>query len=90
MLLDPLEVEAHLASFAPTHVVSDLVMPERNGLEVLRLAKQLAPDALRVLLSGSLDSIKEANLVDVMPVRLVSKPWRDATLAVDLGLEPTP
>lgn len=90
VLLDPLGFEVLLTAFNPTHVVSDLVMPERNGLEVLRVARQLMPDAVRVLLSGSLDSVKESALVDLMPVRLVSKPWRDATLAVDLGLEPAP
>lgn len=86
MVLDPLAVEGVLAEFRPTHVVSDLTMPGRDGLEVLRLAKQWAPDAARVLLSGSLDSLKEEQLLAIQPVRLVSKPWRDATLAVDLGL----
>lgn len=89
-MFDPFTVEAVLTEFQPTHVVSDLVMPGRDGLAVLRLARQLVPAAVRVLLSGSLDSVSEAQLADVMPCNLVSKPWRDETLAVDLGLERAP
>lgn len=89
-MFDPFTVEAVFAEFQPTHVVSDLVMPGRDGLAVLRLARQHLPAAVRVLLSGSLDSVTEAQLHEVMPCRLVSKPWRDETLAVDLGLEHAP
>ncbi len=86
---DPLELETALASFAPTHVVSDLKMPHRTGVEVLTLVKQLAPRARRAMLSGSLESLTAAGLAAIAPCRLVAKPWREETLAVELGLGET-
>ena len=87
VVLDPLTLEVVLAEFEPTHVVSDLIMPARDGLEVMSLVKRLAPLAVRSLLSGSLDSLDAERLREVMPCRLVAKPWSDVSLAFELGLE---
>lgn len=89
VVADPLELEVALESFVPTLVVSDLNMPHRTGVEVLVLVKQLAPHARRVMLSGSLESLNAEHLAAIAPCRLVSKPWREETLADDLGLSET-
>ncbi len=86
LLFAPRDLEAVLAAFQPTHVVSDLHMPERDGLEVLAVCKRLVPAAVRTLLSGSLESLTEARLALVTPCNLVSKPWQESTLAFELGL----
>ncbi|MBL8909816.1 MAG: response regulator [Archangium sp.] len=87
VLLDPTEVGAALADFAPTIVVTDLHMPARSGLEVLAEVKDKAPNAIRALLSGSLQSLPAKDLLDLQPLRLIAKPWNTATLARDLGLD---
>jgi len=86
VLLETTTLQATLLEFQPTHVVSDLRMTPRDGIEVLRVASQLVPDAVRTLLSGSSDSLTQETLDSVQPCRLLSKPWLEATLAHDLGL----
>jgi diguanylate cyclase (GGDEF)-like protein len=57
-------------------VVADLAMPDMDGLEFLTRAKEIAPDTVRILLSGhlSVDSTMEAvNRVGIY--RCLTKPW---------------
>jgi DNA-binding NtrC family response regulator len=86
VILDPHAVAQALREFQPTHVICDLHMPMRSGLEVLAEVKKLAPDATRALLSGSLQNVSASDLLELQPVRLVAKPWDVTTLARDLGL----
>lgn len=83
---DPLDVEAVLLR-APVAVLSDYAMPHRNGEEVLRLAKELAPGALRVLVTATpVDGLELAHLE---PLRLLLKPFATLELAELLqGLRP--
>lgn len=76
-----------MRAFKPTHVVSDLHMPHVSGIEVLREAREIDARAIRVLLSGSLQSVSKASLAEVEPVRLIAKPWNANTLKRDLGIE---
>ena len=85
--LDVGHLEARLAEFDPTHVISDLVMPQRDGLEVLAVVKRLKPAAVRLLLSGSLESLSAEVLALIAPCGLVGKPWDERDLARQLGLE---
>jgi len=62
-------------------VVTDNMMPGMNGLDLLRLAKVISPDTIRIMLTGyaSLDTAIEAiNLGEVF--RFVVKPWNDRAL----------
>ncbi|MEZ4365300.1 MAG: ATP-binding protein [Kofleriaceae bacterium] len=69
-------------------VVSDLSMPDHDGLEVLAVAQQLQADAVRVLLTGYLDDhARRALAVPGAPLH-VSKPWHgelEATIARGLA-----
>ena len=87
LLFDTSLLETTLLEFRPTHVVSDLRMTPLDGIAVLSLAKRLVPEARRTVLSGSIETISQGMLEEILPCRLVSKPWRDSTLGVDLGLE---
>jgi len=86
LLIDTARLEETIAAFQPTHVVSDLRMAPRDGVEVLSVVKRLAPHAVRSLLSGSLETLTEASLATISPCNLISKPWQESTLAADLGL----
>lgn len=57
-------------------VISDLRMPELDGIAFLQFARQLQPDALRLLLSGDSDRdslIRAVNKAEIY--RFISKPW---------------
>ncbi|HEC17547.1 MAG TPA: response regulator [Sedimenticola sp.] len=61
--------------------ISDYRMPGMNGVEFLVAAKELQPEAMRVILSGYSDldgllgAINEAEIY-----RFISKPWQDYEL----------
>lgn len=62
-------------------VITDNKMPGMNGLDLLRLAKVISPDTIRIMLTGyaSLDTAIEAiNSGEVF--RFVVKPWNDKAL----------
>ncbi|VXC17567.1 conserved hypothetical protein [Pseudomonas sp. 8Z] len=57
-------------------VLSDLRMPELDGVAFLQFARQLQPDALRLLLSGDSDReslVRAVNKAEIY--RFISKPW---------------
>lgn len=62
-------------------VVSDFLMPEMNGIELLKRIRELQPDAPRILLTGFADKgnairgINEAGLYYYL-----EKPWENETL----------
>lgn len=49
----PLEAKTYLESNPADLLVSDLIMPHLNGLELASLARQLHPDLKVVLISGT-------------------------------------
>jgi response regulator RpfG family c-di-GMP phosphodiesterase len=64
-------------------------MPRFDGIEFLRLIKEVQPDAVRILLSGVADVdvlIAAVNTAGVS--HFVGKPWHDYELraAIDLAL----
>jgi diguanylate cyclase (GGDEF)-like protein len=62
-------------------IISDHMMPGMTGVDLLRRAKQLYPDVLRIMLSAyaNLDVVIEANNNGVFH-RFLTKPWDDAQL----------
>ncbi|HEY2928478.1 HD domain-containing phosphohydrolase [Piscinibacter sp.] len=62
-------------------IVCDMRMPGMNGAEVLRESRALAPDAVRVLLTGYADigsAVQAVNEGEIF--RYLAKPWDDAFL----------
>jgi DNA-binding NtrC family response regulator len=73
------------AKFLETHpidvVVSDYLMPKMNGIQLLGRAKQLQPEAARVLLTGHADkqsAIQAINEVGLF--QYLEKPWDNEQL----------
>jgi two-component system response regulator HydG len=85
VLNDSRAVEGALRQQTPTIVISDFLMPERDGVEVLQVVKTLAPLALRCLLSGSLFLVTAEQRASVEPCLFIEKPWAVASFRVQLG-----
>lgn len=61
--------------------ISDYRMPEMDGIEFLKAAKEIRPDAARLILSGYADLnalIRAVNEVGIE--RFIGKPWNDYEL----------
>jgi len=62
-------------------IVSDNLMPGMNGIEFLFKAKVLAPDAVRIMLTGCNDIQSAINAINKGEVyKFVNKPWDDGEL----------
>jgi diguanylate cyclase (GGDEF)-like protein len=62
-------------------IVSDQRMPHMTGEEFLRLAKELYPDTVRLVLSGYADMQSIANAINQGAIyKFLSKPWDDQDL----------
>lgn len=73
------------ARFMETHpvdvIVSDYLMPKMNGIQLLGKAKQLQPEAARVLLTGHADKQSAIQAInDVGLFQYLEKPWDNAQL----------
>ena len=62
-------------------VVSDYLMPKMTGLQLLAAAKELQPEAARVLLTGHADKQSAIQAInDVGLFQYLEKPWDNAQL----------
>lgn len=62
-------------------IIADYNMPYMNGVDFLRLAKEMQPDAVRLMLSASEDfSIVMDALNEAEVFRYITKPWQVADL----------
>lgn len=69
-------------------VISDLKMPDHDGIEVLEFARNQQADAVRVLLTGYLDERAQQALMSPNAPYKVGKPWHDEIeIVVRRGLE---
>ncbi len=69
-------------------VISDLKMPDHDGIEVLEFARNQQSDAVRVLLTGYLDERAQQALMSPHAPYKVGKPWHDEIeVVVRRGLE---
>ena len=78
---DPTRAVEYLKNGPVDMVVSDYLMPKLNGLQLLKAAKELQPEATRVLLTGHAD--KQSAIEAINQVALyhyVEKPWENAAL----------
>lgn len=87
---DPQEALRALSITAYTVIVSDLHMPQLDGVTYLQFAKQLQPHSVRLLLSGQGDRDSLTKAINHAGVyRFISKPWDDYELLSTLraGIE---
>ncbi|HWQ55750.1 MAG TPA: response regulator [Bryobacteraceae bacterium] len=87
---DPGDAVRHLENGAADVVVSDYLMPGINGIQLLARAKELHPEASRVLLTGHADkqsAIQAINNVGLF--QYLEKPWDNAQLllVIRAGIE---
>jgi len=88
----PEEAQQFLETNPVDVVLSDYLMPKMTGLQLLAAAKQLQPEAARVLLTGHADkhsAIQAINEVGLF--QYVEKPWENSQLllVVRAGIERT-
>ena len=77
-----------LASNQYDVVISDLKMPDHDGIEVLEFARKHQRDAVRVLLTGYVDERAQRALLAPNAPYKVGKPWHDEIeVVVRRGLE---
>lgn len=66
-------------------VVSDMQMPDVNGLQVLTAARELSPATVRIMLTGNVDQQTAVEVVNAGAVfRFVNKPCPADNLALIL------
>ncbi len=78
---DPEKAAAFLETNPVDVVVSDYLMPKLNGIQLLGRAKQLQPEAARVLLTGHADKQSAIQAInDVGLFQYLEKPWDNSQL----------
>ncbi len=77
-----------LLRHAPFHlIITDYMMPVMNGGDLLRQAKTLHPEMIRILLTGHADTAAIMAVVNEGAVyKFILKPWNDDELRVTLAL----
>src|SRR5215211_1747833 len=78
---DPQEAAGFLETHPVDVIVSDYLMPKLNGIQLLGRAKQLQPEAARVLLTGHADKQSAIQAInDVGLFQYLEKPWDNSQL----------
>src|SRR5688572_6690959 len=78
---DPREAATRIDTDRVELIISDFLMPELDGIELLRRARSSQPEVPRILLTGYADkenAIKAIN--EVQLYQYVEKPWDNAQL----------
>lgn len=71
-------------------VVTDYLMPKMNGIQLLARAKELQPEATRILLTGHADKQSAIQAInEVSLFQYLEKPWDNAALllVINSGIE---
>lgn len=92
-VLNPADVFLMASRFDPAVIVSDYDLPGMNGIDFLKKAKEIWPDAPRILFSGLLDPDIRRRAVEVAGVfRVLGKPCTTLELreAVNAALSLNP
>ncbi|QMV14865.1 response regulator [Vibrio spartinae] len=78
---DGREALAYLQENEVSIIISDMRMPEMDGAEFLSQAKEIAPDAIRILLTGYSDIQSTVRAVNTGGIHTyISKPWDNENL----------
>ncbi len=84
---DPREALARLRDEAFQVIITDYMMPEMNGGDLLRQARVAKPDMIRIMLTGHADVNAVVSAVKTGAVyKFILKPWNDDDLRVTVGL----
>jgi type II secretory ATPase GspE/PulE/Tfp pilus assembly ATPase PilB-like protein/DNA-binding response OmpR family regulator len=84
---DPLEALAKLKSETFQLIISDFMMPGMDGGELLRQARLIEPDMIRIMLTGHADVNAVVGAVKTGAVyKFILKPWNDDDLRVTVAL----
>ncbi|MGB2246819.1 MAG: response regulator [Alcanivorax sediminis] len=78
---DPREALRRARTTVFDAVVTDFMMPEMNGVELLQEIRELQPDAIRILLTGVIDIETVMSAINKAGAfRFIPKPWEDEQL----------
>jgi DNA-binding NtrC family response regulator len=78
---DPEEAVKHLETHPVDVVVTDILMPKLNGVQLLARAKRLQPEAARILLTGHADKQSAIQAInEAGAYQYLEKPWENAQL----------
>lgn len=81
--LSPVDALAFIKGNAVSLIISDYLMPDMDGISFLTRARELQPDATRIILTGYADkenAIKAINEVGLF--QYVEKPWDNDELQI--------
>ena len=78
---DPREALRRARTTVFDAVITDYMMPELNGLELLQELRDLQPDTIRILLTGVIDIETVMSAINKAGAfRFIPKPWDDEQL----------
>jgi DNA-binding NtrC family response regulator len=78
---DPERAAARLAERTVDVVVSDYLMPKMNGIQLLKKAREVQPEATRILLTGHADKQSAVQAINEVGLyHYVEKPWDNTAL----------
>ena len=87
---DPEEAAKFVRQHPFDVIVSDYLMPKLTGIQLLKKAKEAAPEASRILLTGHADKQSAIDAInDVALFQYIEKPWDNTQLllAIQSGIE---
>jgi DNA-binding NtrC family response regulator len=87
---EPEQAVKHMESHLVDIAVSDYLMPRMSGIQFLTRAKQIQPEASRVLLTGHADKQSAIQAINEVGLyQYVEKPWENAhlLLIIQNGIE---
>lgn len=77
----PTQAVKYLESNPADVIVSDYLMPQLNGIQLLAKAKELQPEAARILLTGHADKNSAIQAINEVGLyHYLEKPWDNAQL----------